>query len=90
MAGTAASILSVLALGMRDRARVQRVGDHHPPRKRAQQAHDRRRAVGGLERHLIIGSQLPAEDDHRVPREIDPSSRWCQRHRHLKQLGDAG
>ncbi len=55
-----------LDLGVRDRAHLQRVGDHHSTHEWLQQTHDPGRVDGGLDHHLVVGSKLAAESDHRI------------------------
>src|SRR5580692_5312936 len=63
-----------LDLGVRDCSDLQRVGDHHTPDKWTQQMDDRRRVNCGFDHHLVVGSQLASERDHRISREIDTAA----------------
>jgi hypothetical protein len=63
-----------LDLGVRDRAHLQRIGNHHAMHEWLQQSHD----PGGVHRRLdhdfIVRSKLSAESNHRIPCELDPRS----------------
>ncbi len=77
-----------LDLGMRDRAYLQRLGNHHTMHERLQYTHDPCGIHRRLDHDLIVWSKPSTERNHGIPRELDPSSivqsLIVEKHRHRK------